>query len=133
SGSARMEGSGSGRPVDRADPGDNLERAGLPAKAAAAWRKTDLKVTGNYKRDAAAGTKFWRGGADLLAKLPKKLQRTPQQLRAADIILSKCRAARERFLERHAETVYRRLTKNLSAFVRVEDLVYGAAKLVSGL
>jgi enoyl-CoA hydratase/carnithine racemase len=128
-----MEGSGSGRPVDRADPGDNFERAGLPAKAAAGWRKAQLKVTGNYKRDAAAGTKFWRAGADLLAKLPKKLQRTPQQLLAAESILSKCRAARERFLERHAETVYRKLTKNLSAFVRVEDLVYDAAKLVPGL
>ena len=128
-----MEGSGSGRRVDRADPGNNFERAGLPAKAAAAWRKAELKITGNYKRDAAAGTKFWSGGADLLAKLPKKLQRTPEQVRAAEFILSKCRAVRERFLERHAEAVYRKVTKNLSVFVRVEDLVYAAAKVVPGL
>jgi len=128
-----MEGSGSGRRVDRADPGNNFERAGLPAKAAASWRKAELKITGNYKRDAAAGTKFWGFGADLLAKLPKKLQRTPEQVRAAEFILSKCRAARERFLERHAEAVYRKVTKNLSVFVRVEDLVYAAAKVVPGL
>src|SRR4029078_6562696 len=42
SGSARMEGSGRGRRVDRADPGNNFERAGLPAKAAASWRKAEL-------------------------------------------------------------------------------------------
>ncbi len=40
---------------------------------------------------------------------------------------------RERFLERHAEAVYRKVTKNLSVFVRVEDLVYAAAKVVPGL
>src|SRR6185437_6579650 len=44
-----------------------------------------------------------------------------------------CRAARERFLERHAEAVYRKVTKNLSVFVRVEDLVYAAGKVVPGL
>ncbi len=37
------------------------------------------------------------------------------------------------FSTRHAETVYRKLTKNLGAFVRVDELVYDAAKLVPGL
>ena len=59
-----MEGSGSGRPVDRADPGDNFEGAGLPAKTAAAWRNAQPKVTGNYKRDAAAGTKLLKQYAE---------------------------------------------------------------------
>ena len=36
----------------------------MPAKAAA-WVKAKPRVTGNFKRDATAGTKFWRGGADL--------------------------------------------------------------------
>jgi thioesterase DpgC len=52
---------------------------------------------------------------------------------AADVILSDCRRAREEFLTRHAETVYRKLTKNLSEFRRVDELAYAAAKMVPGL
>jgi thioesterase DpgC len=80
-----------------------------------------------------AGTKFWRRGTELLAKLPVKPKRTPEQQVAADVILSDCRRAREEFLTRHAETVYRKLTKNLSEFRRVDELAYAAAKMVPGL
>jgi thioesterase DpgC len=113
---------------------DCLQAAGLPSKPAVAWtRLGPWRVTGNFKRDVTAGTKIWRGGADLLAKLPKKLQRTTEQQVAADFILSACRRARENFLKRHAETVYRKLTKNLSNFPRVDEIAYGAATLVPGL
>ena len=96
--------------------------------------EAQLKFTGNFKRDAAAGTKFWRGGSDLLAKLAEKT--------AAHASTAACgrlhpvelpRARRKRFLARHAEAVYRKLTKISTNFVRVEDLVYDAAKLVPGL
>src|SRR5207342_1135004 len=83
--------------------------------------------------DTLAGTKFWRRGTELLAKLPVKPKRTPEQQVAADVILSDCRRAREEFLTRHAETVYRKLTKNLSEFRRVDELAYAAAKMVPGL
>jgi thioesterase DpgC len=119
--------------VSDAGPKGCLERAGLPAKAAAAWHKGGLRVTGNFKRDAAAGAKFWREGAALLAKLPKKPVRTPEQQLAADVIQASCRQAREDFLLRHAEAIYRKLTKNLGAFVRVDELVYDAARMVPGL
>jgi enoyl-CoA hydratase/carnithine racemase len=113
---------------------DCLLAAGLPAKAAAAWTKLGpLHVGGEFKRDAAAGQKVWRGGADLLAKLPKKARRSPPQQVAADFVLSVCRQAREAFLARHAETIYRKLTKNLEKFLRVDELAYDAAKLVPGL
>ena len=130
-----MEGSGSGknRRVDHAEPKIFFERAGLPAKSAAAWQKSRFRITGNFKRDAAAGKKYWRAGAELLAKLPNKPGRTAEQKIAAELILMDCRRAREEFLHRHAETVYRKLTKNLGDFVRVDDLAYDAAKLVPGL
>jgi len=130
-----MEGSrrGGTKLVDHADPKSCFERAGLPVKSAAAWDKAGFRVTGNFKRDAAAGTKHWRVGADLLAKLPNKPKRSTEQQTAAEIILSNCRRAREDFLQRHAETVYRKLTKNLVNFLRVDDLVGDAAKLVPGL
>jgi (3,5-dihydroxyphenyl)acetyl-CoA 1,2-dioxygenase len=130
-----MEGSSNGRTkhADHADPKIYFERAGLPAKSTAAWQKASFRVSGNFKRDAAAGTKYWRVGADLLAKLPNKPKRNAKQRLAAELILLDCRRAREDFLERHAATVYHKLTKNLANFTRVDDLVYDAAKLVRGL
>jgi thioesterase DpgC len=130
-----MEGSGSGKNkrVDRADPKVIFGQAGLSPKAGDAWMKTRLNFGRNFKRDAAAATKYWRAGSDFLSRLPKKPNRTPEQKLAADIIHWNCRNARERFLKNHTDTVYRKLTKNLSAFVRVDDLPYDAARLVPGL
>src|SRR5262245_19517917 len=130
-----MEGSSlaKARELIRRDSTECLRRAGLPAKIAAAWAKAKPRVTGNFKRDTAAGVKYWRQGTDLLAKLPKKAERTAEQQYAADLILSDCRRLREDFLTRHAETIYRRLTKNLGIFMRVDDLVYDAGTLVPGI
>jgi thioesterase DpgC len=110
-----------------------LRRAGLPANAGTAWVKAQQRISGDFKRDVAASGKFWRLGNDLLAKLPKKSARTAEQQIAVENIFSDCRAVRESFLKKHAGTVYRKLTKNHGAFVRVDDLVYDAAKLVPGL
>jgi thioesterase DpgC len=128
-----MEGSGIAKSLVRGDTNEIFRRAGLPASAAAAWVKARPRVNGALKRDSAAGTKFWRRGADLLEKLPKKPKRTAEQQVAADFILAACRNTREDFLKRHAETVYRKLTRNLSNFPRVDELAYDAAKLVPGL
>ena len=130
-----MEGSSiaKARELIRRDVMDCLRRAGLPTKAVAAWVEVKPRVIGSFQRDTAAATKFWRSGTDLLAKLPKKLARTVNQRYAADLILSECRRLREEFLTRHAEAVYRKLTRNLSVFARVDDLVYEAGKLVPGL
>jgi len=68
-----------------------------------------------------------------LGKLPNKPQRTPEQQAAAATVLGEGRQLRELFLDHHADTIYRKLTKNLSSFLRVDDLAYEAAKLVPGL
>jgi thioesterase DpgC len=127
-----MEASGSGK-VDQADPKVLFGNAGLSLKAGAAWMKTLLDFGRNFKRDAAAATKYWRAGADFLSKLPKKPARTREQQLAADIIQLNCRNSREDFLAHYAEFIYRKLTKNLDNYVRVDDLPYDAAKLVPGL
>ena len=97
------------------------------------WLNARPLFRSRFKRDAAAGTRFWRGGTNLFAKLPKKPQRTPAQQRAADVILRDCRDARERFLAAHAGSVYRKLTDKLTKFLTVDELAYAAAKLVPGL
>jgi (3,5-dihydroxyphenyl)acetyl-CoA 1,2-dioxygenase len=117
----------------RVDTNEVLHRAGLPVSAASAWSKARPRFSGNLKRDTAAASKFWRGGSGLLAKLSKKSKRTPEQQLAAGFILLDCRHTREDFLTHHAETIYRKLTNNLSAFLRVDELAYAAAKAVPGL
>lgn len=130
-----MEGSKSrGVPaIDRGNPKNILGAAGLPAKNVSSWLKSEPRTSANYARDTAAHSKFWKIGAELLSKLPKKPQRNRAQQLAAEVVLLKCRAAREAYLTRHADAVYRKLTKNLSNFVRVDELVYAASKLVPGL
>ena len=109
-----------------------LGDAGLSPKAAAAWAK-GVRFNGSYRRDVAAAEKFWRDGAGLLAKLPKKPKRNPAQQAAATALLSRMRESREDFLSHHADAIYRKLTKNHAKFIRVEELCYDAAKLVPGL
>ncbi|MGI8524654.1 MAG: enoyl-CoA hydratase/isomerase family protein [Pseudolabrys sp.] len=95
--------------------------------------KAEPCFTGNFKRDAATGRKFWRDTAGLIAKLPMKAKRTPDQQVAADMIQKNCRNTREKFLSHHADAIYRKLTKNLDNFLRVDDLAYGGSELVPGL
>jgi len=128
-----MEGSAGGKVVNRGDPRVILEQAGLPPRGVVMWLNARPQFRDKFKRDAAVGTRFWRGGTNLLAKLPKKPLRTPEQQLAADILLLTCRDARERFLAAHAENIYRKLTNKFEKFLRVDELAYEAAKLVPGL
>src|SRR5262245_61435269 len=129
-----MEGSRIARTTEaRPDTGEILRRGGLNTKSANTWIKALPRLAGSLKRDAAMATKFWSAGDNLLKKLPKKRQRTPEQQSAAAAIFSACRRLREDFLKMHADAIYRRLTKNLSAFHRVDELAYDVAKLIPGL
>ena len=115
------------------DRPDVFDRAGLPHDGIAAWQVGDDTVTGDYRRDAENFSRQWRIGAELLAKLPGKPARSAAQASAAGAILQRDRTARENFLRTHAEAVYRRLTHDLTKFVRVEHLVREAAALLPGL
>ncbi len=128
-----MEASAGGKIVNRGDPRAILEHVGLPHRGVVMWLNAKPRFRNKFKRDAAFATRFWRGGTNLLAKLPKKPLRTPEQQLAAEIILNDCREARERFLAAHVESVYRKLTSKLENFLRVDELAYEAAKLVPGL
>jgi (3,5-dihydroxyphenyl)acetyl-CoA 1,2-dioxygenase len=101
--------------------------------AVASWSPTRSDITGHFQRDADAHSKFWRAGADLLAALPEKPQRTPDQVRAAETILNVGRESREAFMLRHAQAVYAALTRDQTNFVRADVLAYETASLVPGL
>jgi (3,5-dihydroxyphenyl)acetyl-CoA 1,2-dioxygenase len=128
-----MEGSAGAKPVVHDDARVILEHAGLPHRGVVLWLNAKPQFRDKLKRDGAAGMRFWRAGTNLLAKLPKRPLRTPEQKRAADIILLQCRDARERFMAAHAGGIYRKLTNRHEKFLRVDELVDETAKLVPGL
>jgi (3,5-dihydroxyphenyl)acetyl-CoA 1,2-dioxygenase len=105
----------------------------IAADTVASWSNTRPELTGELQRDADAHSKFWLKGYDLLAALPEKPKRNPEQSNAAAEILRLGRESRESFMTRHAEAVYRALTKDMSAFLRADELAYQAADLMPGL
>jgi thioesterase DpgC len=106
-----------------------LERAGLAHEPAADWLARQPRLSGDYHRDAAASSHFWMTGANLLAKLRPKPQRSGAEASAGELIAKTCRLARDRFLELHVETLYRTLTSDYRSFVRVEQLAFDAAAM----
>jgi len=105
----------------------------IATDAVASWAGTRPEVTRDFQHDADGHSKFWLKGHELLAALPDKPQRNPEQARAADTILNTGRETREAFLGKHAQALYAVLTKNQTRFVRAEPLAYEAAQLIPGL
>src|SRR5260221_13437010 len=116
------------RELIRRDTTEILCQGGLPANAAAAWTKAWPRVTNAFKRDASAGTNFWRRGSELLTKLPVKPRRTPEQQVAADVILADCRQGRQAVLTRRAGTLYHDLTQKPFGIPRLGERAFGAAR-----
>ena len=110
-----------------------VERAGIPPKVAVEWLDTMPRIGRNFRADSAACSKFWVAGARLLARMPAKRKRGPDQIATAAFMQMCERELRERYLAAHAATLYDRLTGNRKKFVRVAQLVRAAAKLVPGL
>jgi thioesterase DpgC len=111
----------------------SLRAAGLPEALVDGWQAGEPEVTGYLAQDRRSHGEFWRRGDELLSRLPQKAARAPAEATVADAIRAQAREARERFLRRHAGAVYAELTRDLSHFVRVEELVFAAAEAIPGL
>jgi len=110
-----------------------FDRAGLPREVAAAWLDSDAAPSADFRTDCEKFSQRWGMGAELLARLPLKRDRTDAQATAAAAIMERDRTAREAFLDAHVEAVYRRLTANFTKYKRVDELVEDAAAAVPGL
>lgn len=88
---------------------------------------------GDFDLDARAFTKYFRDSNTLLEKLPEKNRRDASATVTANVLISDIRNLREQFLTRHVGELYSRLTANRTRFLKAEDLVYEAAKVVEGL
>jgi thioesterase DpgC len=112
---------------------DTLIAAGLPPKDVRAWWTRAPKRTGSFAADRNAYGAYWQSCARLLARLPPKSKRNAKEDLAALLIGGAALDARGRFLRAHGEAIYDKLTQHGSRFVRIEQLVVDAAKLVPGL
>ncbi|MCC3775014.1 (3,5-dihydroxyphenyl)acetyl-CoA 1,2-dioxygenase DpgC [Streptomyces sp. UNOB3_S3] len=96
----------------------------------------DVKIpplTGVLAPDAAALHDCCRSGEDLLATLPPKPERTPEQRRLADTVHRVSRWSRSRFLRAHATAVYDELTSGRTRRPRLPELAYTGAEAFPGL
>jgi thioesterase DpgC len=115
------------------DDAASLARAGLPENEVQAWLDGAPQAISSFAADTARFASFWAKGNEFFDILPAKPVRDAAQAVAVATIDRVCRKARESFLTAHVEPLYRALTRDYGAFVRVEDLVYDAARLVPGL
>ena len=103
----------------------------MPAKKAAAHEPPDLH--GSFAADSAVCQKYWRASEKLRAAFPPKADCNVDQAKAVASNRTRARELREQFLAKHTETLYGKLTNNRRNFIRVEQMVADAAKLVPGL
>jgi thioesterase DpgC len=97
------------------------------------WTGTAPGGTSDLGSDRAAYGRFWQRGDALLKRLPPKGHRSAEEAAAAEAVLSAARAARLRFLRRHAASVYEALTAQRSRFLRLDELCRRAALAYPGL
>jgi (3,5-dihydroxyphenyl)acetyl-CoA 1,2-dioxygenase len=106
---------------------------GLPRDEVERFSKLEPSFGGSLADDSRAARRFFGAGQALLERLPARARRSPAEESAADALKGRLRDARLGLLRRHAAGLYAQLTRDLSQFVRVEDLVYAAAEAVPGL
>ncbi|GAB2875191.1 hypothetical protein GCM10027277_50630 [Pseudoduganella ginsengisoli] len=92
-----------------------------------------LAGNGGLAADAQALQRYAEQGEQLLAELPAKPDRSAGQQATASAIHGALRSVRTRFMQRHADAVYRTLTEDYTRRVRLPQLAYGAAQAFPGL
>jgi thioesterase DpgC len=110
-----------------------LASVGLPTDEVRTWANAQPAVTGDFAADCRSHVHFWNLTSGLLRRLPTAATQQQPECKASQFIREIARATRTRFLQRHADAVYDRLTANRSRFVRIEELVVMAGREFQGL
>jgi (3,5-dihydroxyphenyl)acetyl-CoA 1,2-dioxygenase len=121
------------RREQRAAVDADLHTGVLPKEAVDEWLATNPPQTSDLAGDREHFRPFWQRADQLIHMLPGKPARNAAQQRAVQAVRDVACEARERFLTAHADGVYSSLTRRLSRFVRVEDLILAAADTFPGL
>ena len=112
---------------------EKLAAVGLTEKDIKGWLRAEPGEPGRYSADRKSFPDFWKKSSDLVRQLRPVGQRQNRDSMAADVIRAVARESRVRFLRAHADTIYDALTTKRTRFMRLEELVPAAAKLLPGL
>jgi thioesterase DpgC len=121
------------KPQTNATPADQLGTAGLDSGDVDAWRRAEPGQLSEFSADRTRFSAYWETARGLVGRLPAPARRSDAERQAAATIIDAARAARVRFLERHAGAVYDALTDGYRRFIRIEHLVTEVASVVPGL
>ena len=110
-----------------------LGNAGLASNDVNSWIAALPKLRNDFAFDSVVCSAFWDLGKRLRGQLSKKTARNPNEVAASEFIHHRERELREHFLSIHVQELYGKLTNCGSKFLRVEQLVIEAARIVPGL
>lgn len=110
-----------------------LLSVGLSAREVAGWRKAAPRKAGRFAGDRKAFSAYWASSAHLCRKVSQQGPRSSRGAHATQLIRGAATQARNLFLRAHVDAIYDELTSKRTRFVRLEELVASAAKLVPGL
>jgi thioesterase DpgC len=110
-----------------------LENVGLAPDDVNSWNAALPKLRNDFAFDSIVCSAFWDLGKKLRRQLSKKTARNLNEAAASEFIHHKERELRELFLGVHVQELYGKLTDCGSKFLRVEQLVIEAARIVPGL
>jgi (3,5-dihydroxyphenyl)acetyl-CoA 1,2-dioxygenase len=97
------------------------------------WCAAAPVLDGAVGPDSVALARYLSAGEQLLSLLPARPQRSCDQHAAAERLHATSRRCRIRFIERHAEPVYDRLTDGRTRYRRWPDLAVAGAAAFPGL
>jgi (3,5-dihydroxyphenyl)acetyl-CoA 1,2-dioxygenase len=110
-----------------------LEKVGFSPSELAEWCAAYPELRNDFGPDRAACSRFWNLSRGLRARLPPKKRRNADDATAITVLHRTERSLRERFLAAHLEELYGTLSAHGKRFLRVDELMVEAAKLVPGL
>ncbi len=110
-----------------------LVSTGLSEREVAAWRKAAPRRTGRFAADRKAFGAYFTLSSHLARKVTLDGPRGLRGSHAVQLIREAATGARQLFLRAHVDEIYDVLTAKRTRFVRLEELVPAAARLVPGL
>ena len=96
-----------------------LQNLGFDAPECQRFTQGPEPLQGSCESESARSSAYWASGLALLNRLPPKSKRNAPEQDAAQAILQDCRAHREAYLHWHVQTLYKKITADLSRFLRL--------------
>lgn len=97
------------------------------------WTAQQPELRDDFTVDSAAASAFWGRAEEILADLPDRPDRTPEEQAAAQRVHDVSRRLRRGFVHAHGERLHDELTDGGRRPARLDELAYAAAERVAHL